>query len=60
MRCYICNISTQAGEIYWEETRQSWSPCPKCVAKAKEAQEIELFDGIRLQETPAVRKLREQ
>ena len=60
MRCYICNISAQDGEIYWEEDRQDWSPCPKCGAKVKEAQEIALFDGIRTQETPAVQKLREQ
>jgi hypothetical protein len=50
---------TQGTEIYWEEKTQDWSPCPKCVAKIKEAEEIELFDGIRTQETPAMPKLRE-
>jgi hypothetical protein len=60
MRCYICNARTTDGEIYWEETRQDWSPCPRCIAKVKEAQEVELFDGLRTQETPAVQKLREQ
>lgn len=59
MRCYICNASTTGTEIYWEEKTQSYSPCPKCVAKIKEAQEIELFDGIRYQETPTMPKLRE-
>ena len=59
MRCYICNAMTQGTEIYWEEKTQDWSPCPKCVDKSKEAEEIELFDGIRTQETPAMPKLRE-
>jgi len=59
MRCYICNAVTQGTEIYWEEKTQDWSPCPKCVAKIKEAEEIELFDGLRTQETPAMPKLRE-
>ena len=45
MRCYICNAMTHDTEIYWEEDRQAWSPCPKCVAKVKEAQDFELFDG---------------
>lgn len=59
MRCYICNAMTEGTEIYWEESRQAWSPCPKCIAKVKEAQQIELFDGLRLQETPAMPKLRQ-
>ncbi len=50
---------THDTEIYWEEDRQAWSPCPKCVAKVKEAQDFELFDGLRTQETPAMPKLRE-
>jgi len=60
MRCYICNAMTHNTEIYWEEKTQAWSPCPKCVAHIKEAQEIELFDGIRTQETPIMPELREQ
>ena len=60
MRCYICNAMTQGTEIYWEETTQSWSPCPRCVATIKEAQEVALFDGLRTQETPVMPKLREQ
>ena len=59
MRCYICNAMTQGTEIYWEEITQDWSPCPKCVAKIKEAQDFELFDGVRTQETPTMPKLRE-
>mgnify|MGYP003630060896 FL=1 len=59
MRCYICNARTDGTEIYWEEITQDWSPCPKCVAKIKEAQDFELFDGVRTQETPVMPKLRE-
>jgi predicted RecB family nuclease len=59
MRCYICNALTKDTEIYWEENRQNWSPCPRCISKVKEAQEFELFDGIRTQETPTMPKLRE-
>jgi hypothetical protein len=58
MRCYICNAKTEGLEIYWEENRQAWSPCPKCVAKTKEAQAYDLFDGLRTQETPAMPTLR--
>ena len=60
MRCYICNSQTQSTEIYWEEAYQDWSPCPKCVSKIKEGQAVEIFDGLCQQETPVMRKVREQ
>jgi len=50
---------TEGLELYWEEKTQNWSPCPKCIAKVKEAQEYELYDGLKHQETPAMPKLRE-